>query len=480
VSNDITAKTLYDAPAILRLQTGQSNKYGAAPSWTRIPRTHIDGVSVEDLTERFGSPLFVFSEKALRERIGDVRQAFSTRYPKMEFAWSYKTNYLDAICAITHQEGFLAEVVSRMEYEKARRLGVPGDRIIFNGPHKSRQILERAVTEGARIHIDHFDEIDDLEQLAADLDVRIPVALRLNLDAGVQPQWTRFGFNLESGQALDAARRIRATGRLHVVGLHCHIGTFILDPTAYRTLAEKLVGFGYRLEDELGYVMDYLDFGGGLPSNSRLKGTLLPPEVSVPSLDRYAEEMAAGLRNSLRPGHYPRIILESGRALVDEAGSLITTNLAAKRLQDGRKSYVLDAGVNLLYTSTWYKYKVEVDREVRGAAEPSILNGPLCMNIDVVDESCMLPPLPRGSRLVLSPVGAYNVTQSMQFIEYRPASVLITSSGEPVIIREREDLTDLVGRERLPAHLTGAGAPKSLLPVHSVGDARRCATVGGR
>ncbi len=478
MSNDMTADMLYEAPAIARLQTGQSNKYGSAPNWTRKPRTRIDGVAVRELTERFGSPLFVFSEKTLRERIRDVRQAFSTGYPKMEFAWSYKTNYLDAICAITHQEGLLAEVVSRMEYEKARRLGVPGDRIIFNGPHKSRQILERAVTEGARIHIDHFDEIDDLEQLAADLDIRIPVALRLNLDTGIQPQWTRFGFNLESGQAMDAARRIHRSGRLYVVGLHSHIGTFILDPSAYRILAEKLVGFGYRLEEELGFVMDYLDFGGGLPSKSRLKGTLLPPEVSVPPLDRYAEEMAAGLRNSLRPGHYPRVILESGRALVDEAGSLITTNLAAKRLPDGRKSYVLDAGVNLLYTSNWYSYKVEVDRELRGTAEPSILNGPLCMNIDVLDEACMLPPLPRGSRLVLSPVGAYNVTQSMQFIEYRPASVLITVSGETEIIREREDLTDLVGRERLPAHLSCDEEAAQLRPFLSAGESHRCLAIG--
>ncbi len=477
MSNDINADMLYEAPTIMRLQGGQTNKYGSAPGWARNPRTHIDGVAVQELVDRFGSPLFVFSESAMRERIRDLQQAFGTRYPKVGFSWSYKTNYLDAVCAVFHQEGCLAEVVSEMEYEKARRLGVPGDRIIFNGPHKSRRILEQAVSEGARIHVDHYDEIDDLEQLARDLDIVIPVAMRLNLDAGIQPQWNRFGFNLESGQAMEAARRIRGCGRLRIVGLHCHIGTFILEPAAYRILAEKLVRFGYRLEDELGFMMDYLDLGGGLPSNSRLKGTFLSPEASVPSLDRYAEEMAAGLRNSLRPGHYPQVFLESGRALVDEAGSLITTNLASKRLPDGRRSYVLDAGVNLLYTSTWYRYKVEVDREVRGAAEPSMLNGPLCMNIDVVDEGCMLPPLPRGSRLVLSPVGAYNVTQSMQFIEYRPAIVLITTEGRTEIIREREDLSDLVGRERLPAHLQGDRERASVVPIRSaqasdVGEAR--------
>lgn len=479
MTNDITPALPYEAPAIARMQTGLANKYGSAPSWMRTPRTHIDGVAVAELTERFGSPLFVFSETVLRERIGDVRQAFGTRYPRLELAWSYKTNYLDAICAITHQEGLLAEVVSAMEYDKARRLGVPGERIIFNGPNKPRQALERAVAEGARIHIDHFDEIDDLEQLAAELGLCIPVALRLNLDAGIQPQWSRFGFNLESGQALDAARRIHASKRLRIVGLHCHIGTFILEPSAYRILAEKLVGFGYCLEDELGYVMDYLDLGGGLPSKSQLKGAWLPPEVGLPSLDHYAEAMVAGLQASLRPGHTPRVILENGRTLVDEAGTLITTNLAAKRLPDGRKSYVFDAGINLLYTSQWYRYKIEVDRDLRGAAEPSLLNGPLCMNIDVLDDACMLPPLPRGARLLLSPVGAYNVTQSMQFIEYRPASVLITTDGQVEIIREREDLTDLVGRERLPAHLGGTDTTALDAPMLSLVEPCRLAAAGG-
>ncbi|HEC85569.1 MAG TPA: diaminopimelate decarboxylase, partial [Thioploca sp.] len=116
-------------------------------------------------------------------------------------------------------------------------------------------------------------------------------------------------------------------------------------------------------------------------------------------------------------------------------------------------SYVLDAGVNLLFTATWYKYTIETDREVQGIGEPALLNGPLCMNIDVVDEGTLLPPLKRGTRLILSPVGAYNVTQWMQFIEYRPAVVLVAETGEAELIREQEDLSDILRRERLPERL---------------------------
>ena len=444
----------YVKPSITRLATGGAlNKFGASPYFARSVRTEIDGVGIAGLVERFGSPLFVFSERQLRQRVREVRQAFSSRYPRVTFGWSYKTNYLDAICAIFHQEGSIAEVVSEMEYQKARRLGVPGEEIIFNGPNKSLEALRTAALEGARIHVDHFDEIEDLEQVAEELDRPLDVAIRVNLDSGVHPQWNRFGFNLESGQAMDAARRMHAGGRLRLNGLHCHLGTFMLEPDAYRVAMEKLVGFGHELEEGFGFSMSYYDIGGGLPSKSRLKGIYFPPEVAVPPVDLYAEKITEGLYNALRAGEVPELVLESGRAMVDEAGYLVTTVNASKRLPDGRRSYVLDAGVNLLYTSTWYKFNIEPDRELQGMNEAAILNGPLCMNIDVVDEAAMLPPLPRGTRLTLSPVGAYNVTQWMQFIEYRPAVVLIGEQGGVDVIRERENLEIMTAAERLPERL---------------------------
>jgi diaminopimelate decarboxylase len=91
--------------------------------------------------------------------------------------------------------------------------------------------------------------------------------------------------------------------------------------------------------------------------------------------------------------------------------------------------------------------------------ENSVIYGPLCMNLDVIEEGAMLPPLKRGARLILSPVGAYNNTQWMQFITYRPNVVLIGEEGEVDVIRKAEDLTDLTRRERLPDRLNHRGQP---------------------
>lgn len=451
---------LYERPVIKKLQSSQMNKFGFNPHGRQHVRAAIDEVPIEDLTAEFGSPLFVFSERTIRRKFRQFHSAFTTRYPDVSFGWSYKTNYLKAICALMHQQGAMAEIVSRMEYQKARALGVPGDKIIFNGPNKSAETLLEAVAEGAMIHVDHLDEVEELERVAERLGKNVNIGLRINLDAGIHPQWSRFGFNLESGQALAAVRRIAHGARLKVTGLHCHLGTYILDPAAYRRQVAKMLELAYTIEDRFGWRLAHLDVGGGFPSQSRLKGSYLPPDVSVPAIDEYAEAICDALHTHLRPGHFPKLILEAGRALIDDAGYLISSVAASKRLADGTRAYVLDAGINLLYTSFWYRYTVETDRQVEGMSEPSVLYGPLCMNIDCLDEAVHLPPLERGQRLIFSPVGAYSVTQWQQFIEYRPNVVLISEDGHVDCIREAEDLSDVERRERLPARLEwNAGRP---------------------
>jgi diaminopimelate decarboxylase len=445
---------VYEKPVITKLQNSFMNKFSQSGLGVQRVREAIEGVSIDELTENFGSPLFVYSERALRRKVRQVRNAFATRYQNVVFGWSYKTNYLKAVCAIMHQEGSIAEVVSDMEYEKARQLGISGEDIIFNGPHKSSEALERAVLEGAMINVDHLDEIEELERLAEELGRTIQVGIRLNLDAGIYPQWSRFGFNVESGQAMDAVRGMHERGRLRVHGLHCHIGTFICDPTAYARQIAKMVAFGYEIQERFAAEIDYIDIGGGFPSRSRLKGSYLSPDVGLLSLDEYAEHICEALNHALRPGDRPRLILESGRAMVDEAGYLITSVVASKFLPDGTRSYVVDTGIDQLFTSFWYKFNVEIDREVPGSCETSVVYGSACMNIDVLDEGVQLPPLERGHRLIFSPVGAYNNTQWMQFIHYRPNIVMVGESGEVDIIREREDLTDIERRECLPGRLS--------------------------
>ncbi len=450
--------TEWEAPRITPLEFNQLNKFGQRRLRSEAQEA-IDGVPVATLVERFGSPLFVTSEQRLRANIRRLHQAFAGRRVNAIHGWSYKTNYNSAICNLLHQEGSWAEVVSRFEYEKARRLGVPGERILFNGPHKPRPILERAIAELARLHVDHFDELATIEDIARNRGIRVPVALRINFDTGFSEPWSRFGFNLESGQAREAIATVKTSPHLTLTGLHNHMGTFILDPRAYAAQVKTLCDLMREIEADGKTRLDYLDIGGGLPSRNALQGIYLPPEQAVPDLEEYAEAICNafldGTAYRLQQGDdRPALIFESGRAVIDDAQVLITSVVGRKQLPNGCPAAILDAGINLLFTAFWYNHAVRLASAPRGEPRETVLYGPMCMNIDVVRAAVQLPPLMPGDHLVISPVGAYNNTQWLQFIEYRPAVVMIHEDQTVSVIRSAEDLDSLCAHDHLPAHLS--------------------------
>ena len=437
---------------IKKLETGMPNKFGTKTEYE--PLTHIDGVAVNDLIGKYGSPLFVISEKTIRSTIKKAKKAFETRYPKVQFAWSYKTNYLNAVCSIFHQESSWAEVVSGFEYDKAINLGVDGRKIIFNGPDKSEQDLTKAITNDSLIHIDHLDELYSITELAEKLNKRPRVAIRVNMDTGVYPMWDRFGFNYENGQAWDAINKIMHSEKMELVGLHCHIGTFMLSPFAYGIAAAKLADLALALEQKFKHEIKYIDLGGGFASKNTLKGSFLPGNDTNPSFDDFAEVISTALINSnFKKDKLPLLILETGRALVDEAGFLLGSVISNKRSSTGRRNTILDVGVNILFTSFWYDHKITPAQSFTHYSEDTCLYGPLCMNIDVIRESTTLPLLNKGEHVVIHNVGAYNMTQWMQFITLRPNVVLIDMDEKPHLIRSKESLENMNSMEKVPNHL---------------------------
>ncbi len=431
-------KKKYVKPGMSKINAGMPSKFGLPVKQKII--SEIDGIPVSSLIKEFGSPLFVFSEKTIRDVFREAKRAFETRYPKVQFAWSYKTNYLDAICSIFHEEGSWAEVVSGFEFEKALSNGVDGSQILFNGPEKSEADLCMAIENNACIHIDHFDELYLLIKVSRQLQKKARVAIRINLDAGVYPIWDRFGFNYEDGDAWNAINRIMLADSLELIGLHTHIGTYIMAPTAYATAASKLANLYVAIHRKFDYWLKYLDLGGGFASKNSLKGAYMPGSETCPSFDEYAEAISNALISSEIPHeNLPVLFLESGRALIDDAGYLLTTVLANKRLPGGRRSMVIDAGVNLLFTSFWYNLGIFPSKEL-GHPEETTIYGPLCMNIDVIRDAIVFPQVKTGDELVIERVGAYNITQWMQFINYRPNVILIDDNGKTHIIRKKESL----------------------------------------
>ncbi|MFI5221222.1 MAG: diaminopimelate decarboxylase [Bacteroidia bacterium] len=443
----------YERPLIQRINSGIMNKFGTKTEYA--PVTNIDGCNVKELIQKFGSPLFVISEKTIRETYHEATRAFKTRYPKVQFAWSYKTNYINSVCNVFHQEGSWAEVVSGFEYNKALKNGVPGNKIIFNGPDKTDDDLTLAIKNNSLIHIDHLDELYRLTELAEELKKRPSVAIRVNMDTGIYPMWDRFGFNYENGQAWDAINKIILGDKLELTGLHSHIGTFMLSPSAYSVAAYKLSDLALSIKKKFGKSIQYIDMGGGFASKNTLKGSYLPGTDISPDFNQFAEAICSALLNAgFIEKDLPLLILETGRALIDEAGYLLGTVLANKRLSDGRRATIMNFGVNILFTSFWYNHKISPAQDFSTYTEDTVMYGPLCMNIDVVRDSVTLPLLKKNDNVVVHTVGAYNMTQWMQFIAMRPAVVMIGMDGKPHLVRKHETIENITMNEVLPDHLS--------------------------
>jgi len=441
-------KKPYVKPVIMRQSAGITGKF--APFVAGRFKDKIDGVEVEQLVRQYGSPLFVFSHRAIQDTYASARQAFSTRYPSVQFAWSYKTNYLKAVCTAFHRLGSWAEVVSEFEYGLARSLGVEGSHIIYNGPYKSRASLRRAAQEEAVINIDSFDEIAELEAVAEELGRPVDIGVRVNMSIAGYSAWDRFGMNIESGEAYHSIKRALAGKKLRPVALHAHIGTFILEPDFYRQAVQKMIELAVLLRQEFGIRLKYINAGGGFASRSRLKGSYIPTDQMAPDFDKYADAICSPLLDSFAQDELPTLLLETGRALIDEAGYLLATVVATRRLPSGPRALVLDAGVNLLFTAFWYDFEILPASDKGMFAELHNVYGPLCMQIDVVGDGMRIPYLEKGERVVIHPVGAYNTTQWMQFIQLRPNVVMIGGDGQVEVIREAETADYVSKLDRIP------------------------------
>jgi diaminopimelate decarboxylase len=401
-------------------------------------------MSAAELVAEHGSPLWLADLDRVVANLRGFRDAWEAAWPEVEVAYSYKTNRLTAIVRALAAEGVGHEVVCEAEYALARdAIGAAGPDVVVNGPAKPDALLERAAADGALVIVDSADE---LERLAAAGAQR--AGLRAALPGiGVEP--TRFGI---APAALPAAvARARAL-RLDVEVLSAHLVSTGFD----RALADaprlgaaitvqwppapdghaRAAGLLGRLAREHG--IGAIDLGGGFPP--------------APAVAAHAAAAAQALRDA---GFAGRVVLEPGRALVTDAVDLACRVVAVKRLDDGTRCVVVDAGTNLLPGALWGWPRIEaLSGEPEGSA---LVSGPLCLNVDVLHPAAPLPEVAAGDTLIVRGVGAYHQAQSTRFGDLRPA-VVAREGGRWRLCVRRETLEDLLAGD-MDVALAGAMTP---------------------
>jgi diaminopimelate decarboxylase len=398
------------------------------------------------LVAEHGSPLWLADVDRVRRRLAGFRAAWEAEWPAVELAYSLKTNRLPAILRAVAAEGAGHEVVCETEYALARDVvGVDGAAIVVNGPAKPDALLARAAEDGALVLADSAAELDRL----AAAGVR-RVGLRAALGGvGVGP--TRFGIAVAALEA--AARRARGLGlELEALGAHLVSTGFRgpLDP-AGSLAAEIIVAWPRspqahsgaastlgRLARELG--VGTLDLGGGHP----------PPTL----IAAHAHAVAGALRGA---GFRGRLLLEPGRAVVADAVDLALRVVAVKELADGTRCVVVDAGTNLLPGALWRWPRLEAVGRAGEPTAPTLVSGPLCLNVDVLHPAAALPQLAPGELLLARGVGAYEQAQSTRFGDLQPA-VIAHEDGRWRLVARRETIGDVLAGDLTAAAVAGVSS----------------------
>lgn len=402
---------------------------------------------MRDLLEKFNSPLFIVSERVIKEKYCQLNDALHIAYPNSKIAYSLKTNYLPAVCGILKDCGALAEVASGFEYWLAKKLGYRGSDIVFNGPYKKDDELFEAVKDGSVLNIDNYFELPRLEKIASQFFIKPKIGIRVNTNysrAGSLP-WNRFGFNIENGEAMAMFSKIKNEfENLNTTGIHIHLGTNISDVSVYRFAMEKVVDFIVDVGKNFNIKVEYIDVGGGFAVfGNKLKGFALE---SVPSVVDYINAIINSILKKLE--YKPLLIFEPGRFLVAEAMTLLTKVISKKEI-NGVKTVTVDSSVSILREAAFIDFNILAVDKKNISLAPTIVFGSSCTQSDVLGRAD-LPPLDIGDILAIHNVGAYSLPRSSQWIFPRPAIVLIKDNGESEIVKKAESYEDLVHLDRFP------------------------------
>ncbi len=405
---------------------------------------HAEGIPLTDIAARFGTPCYLYSASRIRENVEEFRAAFID-FP-LELHYALKANPLGAILRLLAREGLGAEVVSEGELLRALRAGFPPRKIIFTGVGKTGRELRLALEAGIEaVVVECLGELGALAGIARDLGTTAPVALRLNpaLSPETHPhlatgrEGSKFGLDPEGmARALETISR---AGGLRLVGLHVHLGSQIRTPGPYIEAWERLLEF-HRRSLELGLSPEFLDLGGGF-------GIPYGDDGFFP-----LRELAETLARKIPPGM--RLLLEPGRALVGDAGLLLTRVLHIKEVH-GKRYVVVDAGMNDLLRPALYgaRHRVVPVRRRRWVGGRVDVVGPICENTDVLAWDLALPELSPGDLLAVLDTGAYGSSMASNYNSRPGPAEILIYGGKVHLVKRRGSVEDLVRGEAIPEEL---------------------------
>lgn len=412
----------------------------------------IGGRDTVELAQQYGTPLYVMDEEEIRAACRSYRQSMARCYDGNGLvAYASKAMSCKAICRIVMEEGLGLDVVSAGELYTAMAVEFPADKILFHGNNKSIEELALALEYGVgRIVVDNLTELTLLAQLARARGDRTGILLRIKpgVDAHTHDFVrtgqidSKFGFALETGEAMEAVKLALKQESLKLLGLHCHIGSQIFDIEPFAHAGQVMVGFMGDIHRATGAVLPELNLGGGFGVK------YLEQNDPVP-YSNYMEQVARAVTQECKRQQIPCpfIILEPGRSIVASAGITLYRVGALKEIPGVRSYLSVDGGMadNPRYALYRSGYTFTVANK---AAQPRVqavtVAGKCCESGDLLGENIPLQQAQTGDILAVLATGAYNYSMASHYNRSLTPPVVLVKDGEARVIVRGETLDDLI------------------------------------
>lgn len=413
----------------------------------------FDGVSTQELVQKYGTPLYVISRNEIRDRIQEFRDCFLDPYPKNRLAYASKAFLPLAMCQIMNEEGMCLDVVSGGEIYTAKKAGFPAERLEFNGNNKSYEELEMAIEYGVgRIIVDSEDELTLIEDICGRLGRTVKILFRINPAVEVHTHAhmttgnkdSKFGIDMD-GPLTRSINKAMQSSCVELLGFHFHVGAAIYDNKPYLDALEVALNLILDTKERHGFVASEINIGGGfaaatVPSKKR------PPYAYYlkPVMDRV-------VRFSEKNGiDLPAVVIEPGRSVIAEAGITLYTVGSIKEIEDVRKYVSIDGGMtdNIRVELYDAEYDGCIANKLDEPKEDVVtVCGKCCESGDIVARDIKIAKAERGDIFALFATGCYCYAMSSNYNKIPKAPVVLVENGRDKLIVKRQSYEELIQDE---------------------------------
>lgn len=417
----------------------------------RLGHLEIGGVDTVQLAEKYGTPLYVYDVALIRERAKAFKRTFDKAGITAQVAYASKAFSTVAMVQLAAEEELSLDVVSGGELYTALAAGFPTEKIHFHGNNKSYEELVMAIEHNIGcVVVDNFHELDMLMDICKEKNTVIKVLLRVT--PGIEAHThdyiltgqedSKFGFDLQNGQADEAMRKSIEAKQIDVLGLHCHIGSQIFETTGFILAAQKIFEKLHQWKKEMSFESTVLNLGGGFGIRYTNEDDPIPAA-------QYVEEIIAEVKKqaSQYSMNMPEIWIEPGRSLVGDAGTTLYRIGSRKDVPNVRQYVAVDGGMSDNIRPALYQAKYEAilaNRAMDKPEETVSIAGKCCESGDMLIWDLPLPKSGDQDILAVFCTGAYGYSMANNYNRLpRPAVVFLEDSKDTLVVR-RETYEDMV------------------------------------